>query len=691
MTASTIRKFMPLVLGFAGLAGTACADEGLWLLSRPPVKLLRDKYGFDPAPAWLEHLQKSCVRMGASGSFISPHGLILTNHHVGYRQLEKHSTPERDLLATGFYARTPAEELKCPDMAVRVLWSIEDVTDRINAAEQPGMTPVEALAARRKAMVSLEQEAAQKTGLDCDVVTLYHGARYHLYSYKRYTDVRLVMAPERAAAAFGGDPDNFEYPRFDLDMCYFRVYEHDQPLACEHYLRWSRDGAADGELTFVLGHPHRTQRFYTLEHLKFLRDVDIPGQLDAVCRREVLWSVFSQRSAENAREASGEYVGQQNRRKSLLGIMDALLDPQLWAAKEADEVKLRAAVAADPQMQAKWGDAWDQVAGAQRCLREFEGRYSLLQGRVFGSDLLRIAMTLVRLAEERSKPDADRLREYRDAELESTYRQLYSRAPIYDALELNRLSNGLMSLAEQFGGDDPLVLQALAGRSPQARAEQLVADCTFKEVEARRRLAEGGAAAIEASPDPLIGLARALDPTVRFLRKRYEDEVESVERESYARIAAARFAVQGEDVYPDATGTLRLSFGPISGYVENGQPIPPFTTFAGMYKRCAEHQNQPPYDLPKRWLDRKDRLNLDTPLNFVCTADIIGGNSGSPVVNRAGEVVGLIFDGNLQGLAWDIAYTDTQARAVAVDSRAIIEALRKIYDADALADEIVGK
>jgi hypothetical protein len=672
-------------------AGGALADEGMWLLTRPPTRELKEKYDFEPTPAWLEHLQKSCVRMGASGSLVSPHGLIMTNHHVGHRQLEKHSTPEHDLLATGFCARTRDEELKCPDMDVEILWSIEDVTERINAAVTADLSPAAANKARRKAMTEIEQAAHEQTGLEYQVVTLYHGARYHLYGYKRYADVRLVMAPEKSVAFFGGDRDNFEYPRFDLDMCFFRIYENDQPLQGEDYLHWSRDGAADGELTFVLGHPHRTQRLYTVDHLKFLRDVDTPAQLSGVCQREVLLSVFAERSDENARIAAGAHFGSQNGRKSLLGVYAALLDPQLWTLKQAEEEKLRAAVKADPQREAQWGDAWQRIADTERTFREFYVRRNALQGRVLSSDLFRIALTLVRLADELPKPNTERLREYRDAELDSVYLDLYSPAPIYDAFELQRLGSGLTSLAEQLGGDDPLVVNALDGLAPQARAEQLVRECTLKEVAARHQLAAEGKAGIEACRDPLIALARLIDPEARAIRKRYEDEVESVERESYARIGAARFAVLGEDVYPDATGTLRLAFGPIKGYQEEGRAVPPFTTFAGLYERSQEHHGQPPFDLPQRWLERKDRLSLDTPLDFVCTADIIGGNSGSPVVNRAGEVIGLIFDGNLQGLAWDVAYSDTQGRAIAVDSRAIIAALRKIYDADVLADEITGR
>lgn len=687
----TLRRVLASVLA-SSLVAVALADEGMWLLTRPPVKVLKENYGFEPTPAWLEHVQKSCVEMGASGSLVSPDGLVMTNHHVGSGQLEKLSTPQQNLIETGFYARTRAEELECADMEVRILWSVDDVTEQVNAAVSPGLSAADAYTARRKAMTQIEQAGQDATGLDCEVVTLYLGARYHLYRYKRYTDVRLVMAPEKSIAFFGGDNDNFEYPRFNLDLCFFRIYENDQPLKCEHYLRWSRTGAADGELTLVLGHPARTQRRYTVDHLKFLRDVDSPAKLSTACRQEVLLSIFRGRSDEQARIAEGDYFGYQNWRKALRGMYVGLLDPQLWIQKRAEEEQLRAWVNANPQRKADWGAAWDKITAAEKTYREFYLRYNELRGgRVFGADLFTHALTLVHLADELPKPSADRLREYRDSELDSVYLDLYSPAPIYDELEMERMESGLTRLAELFGGEDPLVVQALGGLAPRARAEQLVRGCTLKDVDSRRKLATGGKPALAAAQDPMLALARLIDAPARTLRTRYEDEVESIERESYAKIGAARFARHGEDVYPDATGTLRLSFGPVRGYKEDGRDIPPFTTLGGLYERWQQRHGQPPFDLPQRWIDGKHKLNLATPFNFVCTADIIGGNSGSPVVNRAGEVVGLIFDGNLQGLAWDVTYSDTQGRAVAVDARAIFEALRNLYGAAALVHEIEGR
>ncbi len=672
-------------------ARTARADEGMWLLTQPPLQTLREKYGFEPTSAWLEHMQKSAVRIGASGTFVSSHGLVMTNHHVASRALRRLSTPERDLLVTGFYAPTRSDELKCPGMEVEVLWSIEDVTDRVNAAAA-GLNPADALTARRKMMTVIEQESRDTTGLDSEVVTLYEGARYRLYRYQRYTDVRLVMAPEQASAYFGGDVDNFEYPRFALDMCFFRVYEHDQPLQGAHFLAWSRNGAAEGELIFVFGHPGRTQRLYTLEHLKFLRDVQLPSELATAWRREVQLTTFGQRDLEQARVSAGELLGVQNWRKSLTGLYGGLGDPHLLDVKRSAELKLREALQADSEKHTAWGGAWESITRATTAYRRIYPRYRLLNdGSGFNSELFRYALTLVRLADELPKPTADRLREYRESELESVYLELYAPAPISEAFEIERLTSALGRMLETLGGEDPLVPRVLAGQSPAARAEQLVRGCTLQDPAVRRRLAEGGKSALDAQRDPLLDLVRLLDPEMRAVRQRYEDEVESVFSDSYAKIAAAQFARAGDDIYPDATHTLRMAFGVLKGYRENGGGVPAFTTLGGLYERAERRRGQPGFALPPRWLERRDRLDPATPLNFVCTADIIGGNSGSPVVNRAGEVVGLIFDGNLASLTWDILYDETRGRAVALDVRAILAALRHVYDAGALADELEGR
>ncbi|HEX6882805.1 MAG TPA: S46 family peptidase [Planctomycetota bacterium] len=690
---ATVRSLLVALLLLVP-APTSRADEGMWLLNKLPRKLLKEKHGFSVTDAWVEHVQKSCVRIstGGSGSLVSANGLVMTNHHVGSDVIEKLSTAEKNYLEHGFFARNQAEELACPDVEIDVLWTIEDVTAKVNAAVTPEMSLAQAGDARRARMAQLEQEVGQASGLHCEMVTLYQGGAYHLYGYKRYTDVRLVMAPEKGIAFYGGDPDNFEYPRYCLDVCFFRIYENGKPLAPEHYLKWSKNGAAEKELVFVAGHPGRTERLFTVAHLEFLRDTAYPLLMRSLWRREVQLQTFSGRSEEFRRIAEGDLFSVQNSRKARTGIQAGLLDPRLMDGKRKQEQELRAAVAARPEYQKQWGDAWDQIAKAEQAYAGFYARYTAPGvGRGGFGTLFGMARTLLRAAEEKPKESSQRLREFRDSALPSLELSLFSPAPIYPELEIDYATSGLLLLAELLGGNDPLVVQALGGLPPRLRAEQLVLGSKLRDVAERKRLYEGGKSALDACKDPLVELARLFDAENRALRKRYEGEVEAVEREAYAKIAAAQFAILGEDVYPDATFTLRLTFGTVRGYTENGKPVAPFTDFAGLYARGAERGNQPPFEVPERWVEKKSDLALDTPYNFVADLDIIGGNSGSPVFNAAGEVVGLIFDGNIQSLVLDIAYESEQARAVSVDSRAIVEALKSVYGMTELVHEITGK
>jgi hypothetical protein len=691
-----LARFSLLTLALAGLSLAvlpAHADEGMWLFNNPPRKILKDKYGFDPPAEWLEHVQKSSVRFnsGGSGSFVSPDGLVLTNHHVGADALQKFGDKDHNYVRDGFYAKTREEEKKCLDLELNVLMSIEDVTARVNAAVTPDMKPAEAFAARQKVIAEIQKESTEKTKLRSDVVTLYQGGMYNLYRFKKYTDVRLVFAPEQQIAFYGGDPDNFEYPRYDLDICVFRVYEDGKPAQIKDYLKWSKAGAAKDELVFVSGHPGRTDRLNTVADLEYLRDYQYPRTLQLLNRREVMLMSYSERSEENARKAKEYLFGIQNSRKARLGGLDALLDPTLMGRKKEAEKTLRDAVAKDDKLKDA-ASAWDRIAKANETLKANAVPYSMLErGTGFDSDLFGIARTLVRAAEEKPKPNGERLREFVDSGLESLEFRLFSEEPIYEDFEQLRLSNSLTSLAEQLGYDNKIVQQVLAGKSPHDRAYELIKGTKVKDVAFRKKLYEGGKAAIDAaSGDTMIALAKLIDPEARALRKIVETEVEEPKRQAYAQIAKAKFAVEGTSTYPDATFTLRLAFGPVKGYTENGQTIPSDTQYTGLYERAAEHQNKPPFDLPPRFVERKGKLDLKTPLNFVCTADIIGGNSGSPVINKDAEFVGIIFDGNIQSLALDFAYTEEQARAVSVHSQGIIEALRKVYDANALADELTG-
>lgn len=669
------------------VAHVACADEGMWLLNKPPLAALK-AHNFEPSPAWLEAMQKSAVRFstGGSGSIVSSGGLVMTNHHVASDVLAKLSTKERNLLDEGFLARTPEQELACPDLELNVLWEITDVTAQVNAAVTPGMAAAQAGIARRQAIATIEKEGEADGSLKAEVVTLYQGGQYHLYRYKRYTDVRLVFAPEKQIAFFGGDADNFEYPRYNLDVTFFRIYENGKPLAPAHHLRWSDAGAAENELIFVFGHPGRTRRGLTLDHLKFIRDVEMPWRLASLWRAEVKAQTFAGRSRENARIIAEDLFGIANGRKASTGAYAGLLDPALFERKAEEEKRLRSKIEADPKLAAEHAGAWAAIKRAQDTHRSMFVRQSL-ERAWRGSELASRARHIVRLPSQLAKPSRERLREYGDAQLDSLYLELYSPAPIYDAREVAMIESALSMYAERLGADDPLVVTLLDGLSPRARAEQLVAGCTFKDPEARKALVKAGIGAAALDKDPLLKLMHVIDGYAGELRKRYEDEVEAVERAGYASIAAARFAIEGDSVYPDATFTLRMSFGTVQG-IPGTTPVPPFTTIAGTFERAKDRAGHPDFVLPPSWEKKKDALKGETPFNFICTADIIGGNSGSPVVNAKGEVVGLIFDGNLDSLVGDFVYDSARNRAVAVDSRGIVESLRAVYEAKELLAEL---
>ncbi len=675
---------------FAG--GFVHADEGMWVFNNLPLERLKEKYGFEPSAEWIAHLRSSAVRFnsGGSGSFVSADGLVMTNHHVGADMLQKISTKEKDYYKEGFLAKTHPEEVKAPDLELNVLVGIEDVTDRVNAAVKPGTDDAAASIARRGAMATIEKESLEKTGLRSDVVTLYQGGQYALYTSKKYTDVRLVMAPEFDAAFFGGDPDNFEFPRYDLDVCFFRAYENDKPARPQHYLKWSADGSKDGDLVFVAGHPGRTSRLNTVAHLEYLRDVAFPLTLELLHDREAFLLNYAKRGDEQARQSKEDLFGYQNSRKARMGGLKGLKDEALMARKAKAENELRERIKADTKKQAAYGAAWDKIAEAQKVAARIARKNSLLErGFAFDSQLFQIARTLVRLADESGKPNPDRLREYRDSALESLKLSLFSDAPIYPEYETAKLAHSLAFWKKSMP-DDPLVERVLRGRTPEQAAEALVKGTRLADIAVRKSIAEGGKDALEASDDPMIKLAQVVDADSRAVRKESEDQVEGTQSAQYALIAKAIFEDQGASVYPDATFTLRLAFGTVKGYEVDGETIAPFTQIGGAFEHARAHGNKPPYQLPPSWFEAKDagRLKLDTPLNFVSTADIIGGNSGSPVVNRDGEVVGLIFDGNIQSLVLDCIYSEKQARAVSVDSAAISEALRKVYDATALADEL---
>jgi hypothetical protein len=669
----------------------ACADEGMWLFNDPPRKLLAERYGFEPADAWLERVQKASVRFnnGGSGSFVSAEGLILSNHHVGADAVQKLSGAGRDYLKDGFLARSRSDELPCVDLELNVLMSIEDVTGRVNAAVQAGMSPEDAFRARRAVMAAIEQESLDQTGLRSDVVTLFQGGRYHLYRYKRYTDVRLVFSPEQQTAFFGGDPDNFEYPRYCLDMVLFRAYEDGRPARTEHFLKWNVRGAAEGELVFVSGHPGRTGRSLTMAELAYDRDSRLPYTLERLYNLEVILTAYSARGAENERRAKDQLLGVQNGRKALRGQLAGLLDPGVIRLKAEDEEALRRELSSSERWRPVL-DAWDRIQAAQTVIAQHALEYRLLEaGHAFGGELFDIARTLARADDELPKPNGERLSEFRDSALESLKLGLFSEKPIHDDLEQLLLSESLTWFATKLGPTHAIVQSVLEDKSPRERAAELILRSQVGKVDVRRKLFDGGRESIAAAKDPMIELALRIDDASRAVRKIIEAQDE-LKQQAHAKIAEARFALGGTSRYPDATFTLRLAFGTIAGYLDQGEVLPYQTRIQGLYERAEAQHLRSPFDLPARWIDRKSDLDLSTPINFVSTCDIIGGNSGSPVINRNGELVGLIFDGNIHSLVLDHIYTEEQARAISVHPAAMVEALRKVYNAPDLLAEILG-
>jgi hypothetical protein len=673
------------------LSSLALADEGMWLFESFPKDKVQAKYGFSPSQEWLDHVRLSSARApNGSSSFVSADGLIFTNHHIASGCVHDLSTGGKDYMKNGFYAPTRAEEPKCPGVEFVVLQDIEDVTAKVNAAAKPGMSDAEGGKAQREEMSTIEKDCSVN-GLRCDVVTLYSGALYHLYKYKKYDDVRLVFAPEFDIAFFGGDPDNFEYPRYDLDISFFRAYENGEPAKIKDYLKWSKDGVKDGDLVFVSGHPGSTDRLMTMDQLIQLRDNQYPMQLASYKRRVDMLQAYGAQSAEHAREAEHDLFGIQNAQKAITGEEGGLKDPDLMAKKAAEENGLKQYANSDPARKEQYGDPWSAIGKAVAVQREiYKPLYYVENMAGFRGTLANYARTIVRATAEKEKPNKERLRGYQDSALSTLEQRLFSTAPVYKSLEQALLAESLAEMQGVLGADNETVKTALAGKSPDERAKELIEGTKLDDLSLRKQLYEGGKQAVDASNDPLIVLMRAVDPNARAVRQRNDDEVDSVLRKNAGNLAKIRFAQGGLNVPPDATFTLRLSYGAVKGYDENGKHIPWFTTMGGAYDHAAAHGDKVPYQLPESWMKSKSSLNLKTVYDTASTPDIIGGNSGSPVINKNAEVVGIIFDGNIESLPWNFVYDDKQGRSVATDSRAIIEALRKVYKADALASELTG-
>lgn len=663
------------------------AAGGMWLFNDFPTERVKKQFGFTATKEWLDHVRLSSVRLagGCSGSVVSPSGLVMTNHHCAERCIEQLSTGKKDFVKAGFYAKTDKDEVKCPEIEANQLVEITDVTAQVEGATK-GKSGAEFNDAQKAEMSRLEKACATSDKVRCDVVSLYHGGRYHLYKYKRFQDVRLVFAPEQSIAFFGGDPDNFMFPRYDLDVSFLRIYEDDKPAKAEHFLAWSRDGAKAGDLAFTSGHPARTSRELTVAQLEYMRDVSLPALLLRLSFERGMLTQYSARGAEQARVAKGALFYVENAIKALKNQHAALGDPAVVHAKVAEERALRAWVDADPRRKAAWGAAWSTIEKAQAQARILREAYSTIeQGHGFESDLFERARGLVRLAEEKTKPNDQRLREYIDSKLPALKQRLLSTAPVYDEFETLKLASSLTYLREQLGTDHPFVKKVLGKETPGDVAARLVKGSKLGDPKVRKELFEGGQATIDASKDTMIVFAKLVDADARAIRKAYEDTVEAPVKTASELTAKARFAAYGTAQAPDATFTLRLSVGVVKGWDEGGKAVDPITTFGGAFDRAT---GKDPYALPDSWLSAKSKLDLATPFNFCTTNDIVGGNSGSPVVNQRGEVVGLVFDGNIHSLGGDYLFDETKNRAVAVHSRALTHALDKVYGAARILGEL---
>ncbi len=677
-----------LLIACLALGRSMYADEGMWTFNNFPSQKVGENYGFTPSQAWLDHVRLSSLRIagGCSASFISPGGLVMTNHHCVVDCVEQLSTAKDNFVEEGFIAKTAAEERKCPDFELDQLVEIRDVT-----AEVQGATAGKTGDAANKALHAKEAELQQSCGSDpsvrCDIVSLYYGGIYDLYRYKRYTDVRLVFAPEYAVAQFGGDPDNFNFPRFDFDIGLLRAYEGSKPVASHDYLKWSANGSTDGELVFVSGNPGGTSRQLTVAQLEFERDTVFPARVPDIAEYRGELEDFVTRGPQQAREGKEDLFFIENSFKVLFGREEALLDPHFFGIKVQDEQKLRAATAADPKLA---GDvsAWDDIAKIQELRKQLYWQNATLGSRSFRAGLLGYAVTLVRAASERTKPNTERLPEYTDQALVHVQQALSAPVPIYKEVEELNLAFLFSHIRRDLGTDDPFVRKMLGDESPEELAHRLVNGTRLEDPKVREQLYKGGEEAIKASDDPMLRFAKSINGDLLAERKEYEAQVEAPTRAAAERIAKARFAIYGTGVAPDATFTARLNYGAVKGF-ENaeGKFVEPYTTMGGLYQRAT---GAPPYKLPESWLNAKSVLNLSTPMNLATTNDIIGGNSGSPLINKDASIVGLIFDGNIFSLGGDYGYDAAQNRAIAVDSRALLEGLRKVYHFDRVVDEIEG-
>ncbi|HEY2805160.1 MAG TPA: S46 family peptidase [Gemmatimonadales bacterium] len=660
----------------------------MWTFDVPPLEYWARRYSFRPTQDWLDHARLAALRQpGCTASFVSGDGLIMTNHHCARACIESSTRSGEDLLENGFYARARTDERACANYWVDQLLNITDVTDSVNSAVPAGSSPTQAADHRQQKIHELETGcSAGAPDLNCQVVVMYRGGQYKLYRFRRFSDIRLVFAPEDKMAFFGGDPDNFTYPRYDVDMSFYRAYVNGEPAHTD-FFRFSRTGASEGDLVFVVGNPGSTGRLNTMSQLEFLRDVQYPAQLATLTRQIAIYHSFDTDPARSP-GLRNTLFGLENSLKAITGYQAGLLDPQLMARKQTWENNFRNRVQSDAGLRRQYGDAWTSIQTVRRTIASLDVHRRYYGFGAYGSRLLAIASLLVRAPAELAKPAAERLGPFRSAGHVDTLVTLA--VPIDTVVESRMLTAYLGAMASELPATDPLVRSVIGSKSPEEAARAMVRASTIVTNEQRAALRRGGAGALAGSRDPFIAMAKLIDPQEREISHQMS-ELTNQEAQNDERIARALLAVFGTGVAPDATFSLRISDGEIRRYPYNGTVAPPFTTFYGMFDRSAGFGNKAPWLLPPRWLAHRDSLILATPLNAVGTNDIIGGNSGSPVISRDGEIVGLIFDGNIEGLPARFLFTEARGRSVWVDSRGILESLRHVYDAGALADELAGR
>jgi hypothetical protein len=672
----------------AFMSHAALADEGMWTFDNFPSAAVKAKYGVTIDRAWLDHVRGAAVRLssGCSASIVSAQGLVLTNHHCVRDCAQELSTEGADYVKDGFQAARREDEKLCPGMVAEILSGISDVTPVVTQAAA-GKTGRDFVLARDAAIAAAEKQgcAGKEDKYRCQVVTLYQGGQYKLYTYRKYSDVRLVFAVEGDTAFFGGDPDNFNFPRYDLDCSFVRLYENGKPVSTPDHLSWSTSAPQKDAPIFVAGNPGSTQRLLTADQLETLRDVNLPETLILFSELRGWLLRFSAESPEHARIANDLLFGIENSFKAYRGEEKALVDPALIAAKRAADADLKARLAKDTALAATIGDPWDDIAKAQPRLKALYFQYWLMEPRAgMGSDLFHFARALVRAAQERTKPNGERLPEYTDSRLALLSKSILDPQPIYPDLERLTLTFWLSKLREDLTMDAPGTKAFLGKDSPETLAARLAAS-KLGDPSMRKALWDGGMPAILASDDPMIKFVLATDAMSRAVRKRYENEVSGPVDQASQKIARARFALYGASIYPDATFTLRLTYGKVEGWQANGAVVPAFTYFSGLWDRAT---GQFPFALMPRWIAARGRLDPGTVFDFVSDNDIIGGNSGSPAIDAKGRVVGAIFDGNIDSLGGAFGFNDSVNRAVSVSTAAITEALRKVYDDKPLVDEL---